>query len=482
MKKIISRIAVLALIVGGFTSCDNELDQIPFDETATENAYLTASDFENAARGIYATMTGSNSLAGTSYWGGSDTGGMLDAPDVLSDNVTFSQIGRFSRRTLHNWQYGPADYPLSGLYNIAYSTIFAANQLLDNVGGFEGDNRDNVVAEAKALRALAHFNVVTFFGKIPTESGDANGSLGIAYMTEPDPNALPARETVGAVYAKIVEDLVAAAADINVTSEPGRLNRDAVNTLLSRVYLYMGEWQKAATTASLVSATVAPRESVVGVWEDTNRDGVLFYIPNESTNLNLNVGVVWSQGAVSAIKPEYVVSYELNELFQDQDIRKEAYTFVGTYQGEQYNAIKKLFGRPGQSNGMVDIKIFRAAEAPLNLAEAQFNLGNEGAARAALDQVRSKRYTTPPSGETGNALRDAIRLERRLEFAFEYQRFFDLKRWGQMIERDGRGDKADGTGTASDVQVLPANSYKFELPLSQGAMDRNPNNVQNPGY
>lgn len=476
MKKIISKIAVLALIVGGLTSCDKELDQIPFDETATENAYITASDFDNAARGIYARFTN------PSLYGGSDSGGMLDAPDVLSDNVTFSQIGRFSRRNLHNWQYGPADYPMSGLYNAAYYAIYSANQLLANVGNFEGDNKLNIIAEAKALRALAHFDVITFFGKIPTESGDANGSLGIAYMTEADANAIPARETVGAVYAKIVEDLTAAAADINVTSEPGRLNRDAVNTLLSRVYLYMGEWQKAADAASLVTAAVAPRESVVGVWEDTNQDGLLFYIPNDATILNLNVGVIWSQGAANAVKPEYVVSHELYNLFQDDDIRKEAYTFVGTYQGDQYNAIKKYFGRPGQSNGMTDIKIFRAAEAPLNLAEAQFNLGNESAARTALDKVRTKRYITPASGETGNALRDAIRLERRLEFAFESQRFFDLKRWGQMIERDGRGDKADGTGTPSDQQVLPAGSHKFELPISQGAMDRNPNNVQNPGY
>lgn len=476
MKKIISKVAVLALIVGGFTSCDKELDQIPFDEIATENAFLTVSDFENGVRGIYAELTSA------SMYGGSDQGGMLDAPDVLSDNVTFSQIGRQSRRSLHNWQYGPADYPMSGLYGAAYSAIYSANLVLSKVDNFEGDTKANIIAEARALRALAHFNAVSFFGKIPTESGDANGSLGIAYVTEPDPNGNPPRETVGAVYGKIVDDLVAAVADINVSNGPGRLGKDAVNTLLSRVYLYMGEDLKASNAASLVSTPVAPRSSIVGVWEDTNQDGLLFYIPNETAVLGLNVGVTWSQGGLTALKPEYVISHDFYEMFQDDDIRKDAYTVVGSFGGDQYNAIKKLFGRPGQSNGLVDIKIFRAAEAPLNIAEAQFNLGNETAARTALDKVRSKRYTTPPSGETGTALRDAIRLERRLEFAFESQRFFDLKRWGRTIERDGRGDKADGTGASSDEQVLPAGSFKFELPLSQGAMDRNSNNVQNPGY
>lgn len=476
MKKIISKIAVLALIVGGFTSCDKELDQVPFDEIATDNAFITVSDFENAARGIYA------SLANPSMYGGSDQGGMIDAPDVLSDNVTFSQIGRFSRRTLHNWQYGPADSPMGGLYASGYSTIYSANLLLSKIENFEGDNKANIMAEAKAVRALAHFNIISFFGKIPTESGDANGSLGIAYVTTPDAYITPARETVGAVYAKIVDDLKDAAANINAVSDPGRLNKDAVNTLLSRVYLYMGEWQKSIDAASLVTKAVAPRSSVVGVWEDTNKDGLLFYIPNIDTGLNLNVGVTWSQGSLTQFKPEYVVSYELNELFQNDDIRKSAYILQGTFSGERYNGVKKQFGRPGQSNGMVDIKILRAAEARLNIAEAQFNLGNEGAARTALDAVRTKRYTTPPSGETGIALRDAIRLERRLEFAFEYQRFFDLKRWGMSIERDGKGDMANGLGAASDVQTLPAGSIKFELPLSQRAMDVNPNNIQNPGY
>ena len=166
-------------------------------------------------------------------------------------------------------------------------------------------------------------------------------------------------------------------------------------------------------------------------------------------------------------------------------IRKEAYTMAAQSNDNpplQFNAIKKLFGRPGQSNGQVDIKIFRSAEAYLNMAEAYFNLGNESAARTALDAVRIKRYTTPPSGETGSALRDAIRLERRLEFAFEYQRFFDLKRWGLPVERDGFGDLADGTGTPSDQQSLPAGSNKFQLPIPQTALDLNPNLVQNPGY
>lgn len=470
---------ILTLIVGSFTSCDKELDQIPFDEFGTENAYVTAADFENAIRGVYSGLTAGG------YYGGTDAGGMLDAPDVLADNVTFSQSGRQTRRGLHNWQYGAADAPLNGLYSAAYVVIYRANLLLSNSESFDGENKANVVAEAKALRALAHFNIVSFFGKIPTQSGDANGSLGIAYVTEPDATIEPARETVGAVYDKIVQDLVEAAADINASNDAGRMNKDAVNTLLSRVYLYMGQWQNAVNAANAVSASVAPRADVVDVWQDQKQSGLLFYIPNVQPVLGINIGVTWSQGGLNNLIPEYVVSYDFYNSFAADDIRKEAYTMQARSSDnppKNYNAIKKLFGRPGQSNGQVDIKILRAAEAYLNKAEALYNLGQEGPARTALDVVRTKRYTSPPSGETGNALRDAIRLERRFEFAFESQRFFDLKRWGVAVERDGRGDLADGSGTPSDAQSLATGSIKFQLPLAQTSLDVNPNLVQNPGY
>lgn len=476
MKNIIYKIAVLALIVGSFTSCDDELDQIPFDEFGTENAYATARDFDNAIRGVYST------LANASFYGGSDAGGMLDMPDVLSDNVTISTNGRRSRQDAHNFRYNASDAILSGLYRNAYVLIFRANTLLSKADGFEGDSKENFVAEAKALRALAHFDIVSFFGKIPTQSGDANGSLGVAYLTEADPNAQPARETVGEVYNKIVADLVDAAAKINETNDEGRLNKEAVNALLSRVYLYMGQWQNSIDAANKVTTAVAPRGDVPGVWIDENKSGLLFNIPINPPELTNTVGVMWSQGSLVSLVPEYVVSYELYQKYSDDDIRKEAYTSPASKGDLNFNAITKYFGRPGGTQGQVDIKILRAAEAKLNKAEALFNLGQEGPARAALDEVRTKRYTTPPSGETGTALRDAIRLERRLEFAFECQRFFDLKRWGLGVDRESFGDLADGSGTSSDVLNLNAGNNKFQLPLLQGIIDLNPNITQNPGY
>lgn len=471
MKKYIKIITIVVFFTGIFVSCDDELDQLPYDEFATDNAYTTAQDFENGLRGAYSALTGAG-LYGDN---------LLSVPDVLSDNVTLAQIGRFTKRYLHNYEYNTTQ-ALQATYAGAYTLIFRANQVLYFVEGFEGESKDNVIAEAKALRALAHFNLMTVFGQIPTQSGDANSSLGVAYVTEADPTVEPSRLSVGESYNLIIQDLEDAKSKINQTNPVGRMGKDAVNILLSRVYLYMGQWQNAVDAANAVTDNVASRDNIVGVWEDTSNDGLVFYIPNADPILGNSIGVTWSQGPMTAFIPEYVASLQLYNLFADDDIRKDAYTFLGTNSGAEYNGIKKLFGRPGQFNGEVDYKILRASEAYMNKAEAYFNLGNESAARQALDQVRVNRYTSPPNGETGNALRDAIRLERRLEFAFEYQRFFDLKRWGLSVNRTIAGDLANGTGTPSDELTLSAGSFKFQLPMAQGSLDVNPNLQQNPGY
>lgn len=476
MKNTMYKILFALLLTGFLSSCEQDLEQLPFDEFATENAFKTAADFENGIRGVYLQLTA----------GGLYGGNMLSTPDIMSDNATLSQYGRTTQRTAHNFQNSP-NSTLLGTYQNAYSLIYRANQVLFYVQDFEGESKDNIIAEAKALRALAHLNLVSWFAKIPTQAGDANASLGVAYVFEPDPEIEPSRLTVQETYAFILEDLLDAQSKINNTNPAGRMGKDAINTLLSRVYLYMGQWQNAVDAANAVSTPLAGRDDVVGIWEDTNKNGVIFYISNEVGILGNAIGVTWSQGGVNSLIPEYVASFQLNDLYDiGNDIRRDAYIFDGSVvnsgQTLNFNGIKKLFARPGGQPGIVDYKILRAEEAMLNKAEAYFRLGNESAARQALDQLRSKRYLTPPSGETGSALLSAIMLERRLEFAFEYQRFFDLKRWGLPLQRGGFGDLADGTGTPSDVQNIAAGDTKFQLPFAQESLDTNPNLVQNPGY
>jgi hypothetical protein len=477
MKNIFKKCLIFVFTIGILTSCESNLDQIPFDDFATQNAFVSASDFENGVRGVY-----SNLVAGGLY-GPSGNGSILSAADVLADNATLATVGRLTKRYLHEYTYS-VNLSMTAMYNNAYALIYRSNQVLQFVEAFEGESKGNIIAEAKALRALAHFHLVSYWGKIPTQSADANSSLGVAYVTVADVNIEPARNTVGEVYGFIVDDLKDAARDINDTNPNGRMGKESVNLLLSRVYLYMGQWQNSIDAANQVSTPVADRDGFVGIWDDStvSNNGLLFSIENENPILNNQIGVAWNQGIQSSLIAEYVVSKELADLYADDDIRKEAYILDAANGGKDLNGIRKLFGRVGQNDGVVDYKILRAGEASLNRAEAHFRLNQPSQALAALDEIRTERYLTPPNGESGSALLAAIKLERRLEFAFEYQRFLDIKRYGESVQRESFGEYADGSGTPPVVQNLPAGDIKFQMPFAQTTLDTNPNIVQNPGY
>ena len=141
---------------------------------------------------------------------------------------------------------------------------------------------------------------------------------------------------------------------------------------------------------------------------------------------------------------------------------------------------------PNHQNGVIDPKVIRSAEVTLNKAEALFFLGQEGQALAALDELRSNRYSDYTAGsESGSDLLAAIQLERRLELFAEGHRFFDLKRWNLGISRSATdGEFIDGTGTPVPAAFLnlSAGSHLFEMPIPQSEINVFPEFQQNPGY
>jgi hypothetical protein len=125
--------------------------------------------------------------------------------------------------------------------------------------------------------------------------------------------------------------------------------------------------------------------------------------------------------------------------------------------------------KTGQQNGVIDPKLVRAAEVALNKAEAHYFLNQEPQALAALDELRSNRYSDyTPGSESGASLIAEIQLERRLELFAEGHRFFDLKRWNLGVSRSATdGEFFDGTGTPvpSAFLNLPVGSHLFQMPI-----------------
>lgn len=475
MKKILRNITILSLLV--FASCEEgDLSPQPADQFTPDTFYQTPSDFESAARGMYSGM-----ISGV-YYGGS----YMSRPDILADNAILAQRGRLTNRIFFEWRYVPNNnWDVMGA---AYVVTNRANRIISNIDNLiEGPSRDNILGEAKAVRAFALLDLLRVYSKIPTQSGDALNSLGMNVVTSVDPNFQELRPTVQESYDFVISELEEARGLIGTDNGISRFNLDGVNALLSRAYLYTGQYDLAVARANEVVTPTATRSEFSDIWTDSNAAGVILKIDQDRNLDGVTIGVEWSQTGDSGIIPEYSAPNSFYSLYDNTDIRQSAYfQTLADSNNDLYNAITKYYGEAGQVNGIVDPKLIRKAEVLLNKAEAQFRSSSfsDSDALATLDELRSQRYAgfTSP-GEIGQALIDAILLERRLELAYESHRFFDLKRLGLPVERSAtEGEFFDGTGTPAERTSLPAGDPRFQLPIPQSEINIFPEYQQNPGY
>ncbi|MEO6150801.1 MAG: RagB/SusD family nutrient uptake outer membrane protein [Mucilaginibacter sp.] len=476
MKKIYIYASLTLLLAVG--ACKKELTQNPYNSIPVEQAFNKPDDFTNAVRGAY------GALLGAAYYGGQDNGAMVSTADVLADNLILNQSGRKSQLKYYIYKYVAGD--TWEMWRYAYKAILRSNYILANINKLPaGEFKDNVQGEALAIRALAHFDLLRLYAKSYTSATDADP--GVPYVTSTDPTALPSRTPLKQAYGLVVADLAQAEGLLNEDNGVGRIHKAAAEALLSRVYLYMGEWQKSADEATKVIADVpaendlATTSQFADIWIDATEKDVLFKIKNLDAD-NTPVGVGYKQSTEEGVIPEYSPDFAFYQLFTDDDVRKDAYIDETEYNGIDYFYISKYTGRSTGNADVVDIKVIRMGEVYLNRAEAYFHLNNQGAALDDLNTLRSNRYTgfdEATANETGEALSDAIQLQRRLELAFEGSRFFDLKRQNKGIQRSSFGDRADGSGISATVKTLPANSPLFQLPIPQAEINANTNIKQN---
>jgi hypothetical protein len=134
----------------------------------------------------------------------------------------------------------------------------------------------------------------------------------------------------------------------------------------------------------------------------------------------------------------------------------------------------------------------RLGEQYLNLAEALYMAGDEGGARDALNEIR-RRAKMPDAQDSGEALLERIKNERRVELAFEEHRYFDVRRWldaEEELNRNATGvtiiKHEDGTKTYTPGKLVEERSFSapamYWLPIPKSEIDKNPNFQQNPGY
>nr|WP_315030787.1 RagB/SusD family nutrient uptake outer membrane protein [uncultured Chryseobacterium sp.] len=479
MKKNIVRIVLFTSLVFTAASCTDDLTVLPNDRLVEDTYYTSESDFRKGVDYAY------DAFKMSGYYAQDYT--QLIVPDVISDNLIQNPQGRRSNNDAYNFNFaGDVDAVIS-TYGAGYAVAARANAVLSKIGNLStGAFRSNIEAEARGIRAMAHFDIVRRYCKIPTQSADAGTSIGIAYVEKFDPFQVVTRNlTVNQVYDKIIDDLLFAEQNITQTANVGKLTKPAIQGLLSRVYLYKGDYDNAITwgqKALALKPSVGAITTFKNIWTDTSSDGVLFKVLNSSIE-NIKTGSAYNQTVGGQIKSEYVVDYDLYTKYNAVDVRKSSYFVTSPFNGKNYNNIIKYKQATDKPIEAVDIKYLRTAEVLLNVAEAMYKKGNEAGALGLLNTLRTQRYTGfVPGAEAGQALWDAIMLERRLELAFETDRFFTLKRLGLPIQRSNFGPESNGAGNPAIMLSLPVNSHKWQWPIPQAAINANPQIQQNQGY
>ncbi|MGY6559674.1 MAG: RagB/SusD family nutrient uptake outer membrane protein [Nitritalea sp.] len=479
MKKNIFSIALAATMLA-FGSCSDVLDVDPRQSLTVDQALADVNGFN----GISLTMYGR--LRNFGYYGQT----MMIAPEVLADNVLMiANTGRYIGEEVNQ------DRAHMQIWNTAiWSAINDANIILDGVDNVPGAEatKNRLKGEAHFVRALTHFDFARIYGYEPNREVN-NWNLSTILRTNATLSFsdadLRTRNTITQVYEQVEADLLAAIdllPPVAMGASPGvyRATRGAAQALLARVYLYWGRNDRAAALATQAMATVGLAENGTGLIEPDNYRNAFNTFPNPESIFEVEIRQVdWStvdgvNNSMSSLtsnafpNAQFIASAsrELIASMEEGDARMAAWeqTTRAGFAGPVF-ASNKWRGAKGEF--LENLPILRGSELFLIRAEARQKLGDNAGARADLNALRAKRsLPAVDAGLTGNALFEAILQEKRVEFAMEGHRFFDLKRNGLAI-RKHRG-----------LPPVPFNDYRILSFLPQSQIQLNPDLEQNPGY
>ncbi|OUJ74693.1 RagB/SusD family nutrient uptake outer membrane protein [Hymenobacter crusticola] len=462
--------ALLLLLTLG---CD-VLNQEPPASLTPEETFSTPDRIEKAALGMYDALQNPEFLGGRA----------LIYSDVRSDDTDpspyFNPIASFS--ALAN------DIQITNGWTGGYRTIYAANFFLQNfepnAGLVSAELGAQYRGEAKFIRALTMFHLVNLFAQPYNFTPDAS-HLGIPIQLTA-PNAASAyeasqrlsRSSVRDVYTQIVSDLTDAVNGLPSSYDDpdfanvARATKGAAQALLSRVYLYQGNYAQAATLASSVIGSglyaLNPDPATTFLPPYNTPESIFSVAMNTSDNPNTNnaIGQHYSPTGRGDITISPYVAIPTSQFPTDDKRRTNLVTVSSNI---PYTGKYKTTGDW--------VPIVRYPEVLLNRAEALAKTtGRTQEAVDLLNQVRnrSKGAGTPAytlgSFTDAPALINAILLERRLELAFEGHRYYDLLRNRLPIPAH------------STTPTIPYGDNRVVLPIPQVDLQNNPNLAQNPGY
>lgn len=496
-----------AILAASLSSCVNDwLDVAPSDGTDADAALTSSSDLAAVRTGMYKALKGNSSLV--DYYGQQ----FFVYGDVhAGDDYQYNNLGGSNRASFYydmNYQTASEFTSSTSSSNVAwkspYIVIGRANRIIAAAeGGALSDAAeakatiDQYAAEAKVLRALAHFDLVRIYGKPYTE--DQGASLGVPLVTGVlESNAKPARSTVAEVYTQVVKDLTEAISSnaLATETEPGYVSVWGAKAILSRVYLNMGDYANALSVAEDIiknsGAALWTRDQYFKAWDAStpNESEFLFRlnVSGSTDNNDLN-GIGNLQGRdgykemVATKKFVDMLSADANDVRNDMFLPATADKEVAVY-GTNKVFLNKLRGQGGNLRNVTIVPIIRLSEVYLTAAECAFRKNDKTKAVEYLNDLVKNRTTTEASLATvDNITLERILIERRKELIGEGQRYFDALRNNETITRyTSEADKGWHKTLSKEAQSFNRDYFKAIAAIPQAEINANPNIKQNTGY
>lgn len=343
-------------------------------------------------------------------------------------------------------------YAENGCWTEFYKYINVANNVIDSARDLDEDTeaqiegKKKVTGEAYFVRAFLYWWLTNTYGQ-PYNPATAASELGVPLKTTPEVKDVKfQRNTLAECYDLIVSDLVKADELLSQVKTPKksfyRADKTAVHLLLSRVYLYMQDWENAAKYARMTVAEHPELENLITTTEK-------FMVANNPENI-FSMGGDDICTLISSAYQAYRISKEQYGMYGGNDLRKSkwfwnrgiftgvvkhvenpTYPTVTTTQDTYYYYQYTI--NTGYQSPVSSLFWLRSAEAYLNLAEALCYQGKDAEALEVLNQFRRTRLSSGAQelskAYTHEELVREIRDEHRREFVMEGHRWFDLRRY-----------------------------------------------------
>lgn len=496
----------LVLFFMGFSivGCSDLIEE-PVGLLAPDGFFQSTDDIQTAVDGAF------THAINEKFWGRK-----LSIALMLRSDMVNLQSTQTRRVEMNDFTTLASNGMISEFWPKTYQGIAAANQAIAGAADVDAAEavKNPVTAQAHFIRAFYYFHLVRQFGGVPYID---------APITDADAAASISRTPAAEVYAKIIADLEYAKTWLPDT-QPTRAMpaKSAASSYLALVHLTMGNYQAAFNEAKDVidnagTYDLALEADFQTLFDANQIDGSKepifaldynnFEAPNNAYDQIAPMtgirGDELNGGGWSVAVPTLAVydTWDSDDYRRVVSLQEEA-TIGGNVvdytqfdvSGHEHAAnnpyIAKYIRFPGtfaRGNARAtshNYSMMRYAEVLLIAAEAAVELGDNASAMMYMNQVRARaraggswKSTAPsasPADITGTVTVDDVLEERRLEFAFECKRWYDIAR------RKIGADVFNASGLEGEKPFFTEDDYLMPLPADE--IERNPNLTQNPGY